>query len=75
MLQEPGDFIKVDQLPEDKDYIFVSNTQDVEPIKEMYPNTEDYDSFFVLVGDGEYLEVWGMQGIVPYSWKKLCKVT
>ena len=32
---------------------------------------EDYGSFFVLVGDGEYDAVWGMEGIVPGLHKSL----
>ena len=32
---------------------------------------EDYGGFFVLVGDGEYDAVWGMEGIVPGLHKSL----
>ena len=51
------------------DLVFVSDSQDVEAIKEHFgnhPDIEDYDSFFVEVGDGEYTEVFGMEGIVPH---------
>lgn len=32
---------------------------------------ENYDSFFVLVNEGDYLEIYGTSGIVPYLWKEL----
>jgi len=35
---------------------------------------EDYGSFFVLVGDGEYDAVWGMDGIVPGNHKPLTRI-
>jgi hypothetical protein len=54
------------------DFIFVSNSQDVEPLNEEF-NT-DYDSFFVQVGDGEYTGVYGMSGIVPYNIRSVDKV-
>lgn len=51
---------------EDPAYIFVSDSQDARAVKEhVGALAEDYDSFFVKVGDGEYTEVWGMCGIVP----------
>lgn len=49
---------------------FVSYSQDVTAIKEyLGPDAADYDSFFVAVGDGDYTEVWGMCGIIPYKSK------
>lgn len=51
------------------DLIFVSDSQDVEAIKEHFGNhsdIKDFDSFFVEVGDGEYTEVYGMEGIIPH---------
>ncbi len=45
---------------------FISDSQDVEPIREHIGTDSDgYDSFFVRVQDGDYAEVWGMCGIVP----------
>lgn len=54
------------------DLAFISDSQDVEPINEYLQ--EDYDSYFVLVGDGEYDEVYGMEGIVPYLSKRIWRV-
>lgn len=58
-------FIFVEQLPENA--VFVSDSQDTEAIKADYPIAvvEDFDSFFVVAGEGEYTAVWGMYGIVP----------
>lgn len=55
----------VEQLP--AHLTFISDTQDVEAIRERLGLTliEDYDSFFVAIKDGDYSEVWGMYGTVP----------
>lgn len=46
---------------------FVSDSQDVQAIHEhLGPESLDYDAFFVDIKDGEYSEVWGIVGIVPY---------
>ena len=48
------------------EFQFVSDGQDVAPIKEhIGESAQEYDSFFVTIGDGDYVEVWGMCGIVP----------
>lgn len=49
---------------------FVSDSQDVAPIKEhIGESAQGYDAFFVKVEDGDYAEVWGICGIVPYTSK------
>jgi hypothetical protein len=49
---------------------FVSDSQDVAPIKEHLGEiAADYDAFFVGVEDGDYTEIWGIVGIVPYNTK------
>jgi hypothetical protein len=49
---------------------FVSDSQDVAPIKEhIGESAEGYDAFFVSIADGDYTEVWGICGIVPYRSK------
>ena len=58
-----------DLVPEDHpDYDRISfvDGDDREAV-EGYTNAEpgEYGSFFVLVGDGEYDAVWGLEGIVP----------
>lgn len=46
---------------------FVTDSQDVQAIKGHIGGIAyDYDSFFVIVGDGDYAAVWGMCGIVPH---------
>lgn len=64
---------------------FVSDSQDVQPIREyLYAAMKDNDTrervgncdaFFVLVSEkcGEYTDVWGMVGIVPYLSKLVTK--
>lgn len=49
---------------------FVSDSQDVQAVRESLGEiAAEYDAFFVNVGDGEYTEVWGIVGIVPYNTK------
>ena len=49
---------------------FVSDSQDVQAIREhLGEDAGDYDAFFIDTRDGEYTEVWGMVGIVPYNSK------
>lgn len=55
------------------DLEFVSNSQDVKYIKEYLVGIgesrgflKQFDSFFVQVGEGDYDEIWGMDGIVPH---------
>lgn len=51
------------------EYEFVCDSQDTAPIKDSIAGAKDYDSFFVLAADGDYVEVWGMAGIVPLNSK------
>ena len=52
------------------DLMFVSDSQDVGPINEMFGYPE-FDSYFVRVEDGDYTEVYGMYGIVPHLSKEV----
>lgn len=52
---------------EDKDLQFISDSQETEVIKSrLGRKAKEFDSFFVRVEDGEYAEVYGMRGAVPY---------
>jgi hypothetical protein len=54
---------------------FVSDSQDVAPIKEYIgADADGYDAFFVHVEDGDYTEVWGIVGIVPYLSKLTSRI-
>jgi hypothetical protein len=62
--------ITVKELPSHLE--FVSDSQDVQAIREDFslthlPSNQQFDSFFVGTADGDYTEVWGMFGIVPYN--------
>lgn len=59
----------VSDIQGDNKLEFVSDSQDVRPINDMYGT--DYDSFFVEIGDGDFIRVYGMRGIVPYLDKSL----
>ncbi len=50
-----------------KNLQFISDSQDITEIKKhVGKEAIPYDSFFVSTADGDYTEVWGMCGIVPY---------
>ena len=51
------------------DIMFISDSQDVTAIKENFPEFQDYDSFFVIIGEGYYIFLAGIEGIVPYNYK------
>ena len=54
---------------------FVSDSQDVQAIREYLGNDAgNYDAFFVAIADGDYTEVWGMVGIVPYNSKLVSRL-
>lgn len=54
---------------------FVSDSQDVQAVKEhVGPNANGYDAFFVGIEDGDYTEVWGICGIIPYNSKLTSRV-
>jgi len=63
-----GSMSAVGALPQELQ--FVSDSQDVAPIKEhIGESAADYDAFFVHVQNGDYAEVWGICGIVPRNTK------
>ena len=52
---------------ENKDLQFIEVDCDVDEIKKYIGRrAKEFDSFFVRVEDGEYAEVYGMKGTVPY---------
>lgn len=60
------DFAKVSDM--DADYQFVSDSQEVQFVREYAGIDDSYDhndSYFVRQSDGEIVEVWGMSGTVP----------
>lgn len=55
------------------EFQFISDSQDVEVIQD-FLNTHRYDSFYVKTKDGEYEEIYGMYGIIPYKDKEVIKL-
>lgn len=54
----------------DKNLQFVSDSQDVQLIKDNFGSiVQEFDAFFVSVKDGDYQEIWGIHGIVPFNQK------
>jgi hypothetical protein len=62
----------------DKDLILVTDSQDVNSIKDYlgYKNSRSisFDSYFVKIIDGDYSEIWGFMGMIPYNDKVAFKV-
>lgn len=71
-----GTIIQVNQLTDSHKIEFVSNSQDVAAVEDYTPvETHNlYDSYFAEVQDGDYTQIWGMSGIVPYLTKSLVKI-
>jgi hypothetical protein len=54
---------------------FVSDSQDVQAIREhLGEDAGNYDAFFADVQNGEYVELWGMVGSVPYNSKLVSRL-
>jgi hypothetical protein len=69
----------VNKLNSRDDLQYISDSQEVKEIKAMlgYSNTiklNDFDSFFVKVDNGDYEEIYGLSGIVPYFYKPIFKI-
>lgn len=63
----------IGELP--RNLLLVTDSQESAAVKEYIgPDADDYDSFFVAMGEGEYTEVWGFDGIVPWNWKKTWRI-
>lgn len=58
--------MQVKDIEQDQAIQFVTDSQDVQAVKNMVPGASNFDSFFVKVQDGDYSEVYGMQGCVPW---------
>lgn len=60
-----------------KYYQFISDSQDTIALKEYFGNNENvigFDGFFVKIQNGDYISIYGIEGIVPYLNKKLFKI-
>lgn len=53
---------------------FVVDSQDVDALAKDVMGAGDYDSFFVGTSNGDYTEVWGMCGIIPYNSKLVTRL-
>lgn len=69
----PNEKLSVHELADD--LLFLSDSQDVETIKDhIGKDADEFDSFFVRVADGDYDAVYGMHGIVPLTSKPVWRV-
>ena len=69
--------MKVRDIQNRQDLQFINDSQDVEFLREYFGNNLDMfelDSFFVKIEDGDYTEVYGIEGIVPNLEKTLFKI-
>jgi len=65
----------VKNLEKNKDLIFLCDSQDVKFVKDYIGiEAEDFDSFFVKIEDGDYTEIFGIFGIVPYLEKEIFQI-
>lgn len=61
------------------DIVLITDSQNVRELREFLTFEEnliskDLDGFFVVVKDGEYREVYGFSGIVPYLQKPVYRI-
>lgn len=69
------DCLRLEHCKFDDAWTFVSDSQDVQAVKENVGEiATGFDSFFVKVGNGDYDEVWGIEGIVPYTYKNAYRI-
>lgn len=54
-----------------QDLQLLTDSQDTEELREQFP---EYNSFFVKIVDGDYQEVWGFVGTVPYLSKLVSRL-
>ena len=60
---------------EDKDLTFLSDSQDVDFLNDYFGLVpDDFGAFFVKVENGEFTEVYGIEGIVPHLYKQAWRV-
>ena len=51
------------------EYVLITDSQEIDSISESIgPTLAGASSLFVLVGDGEYTEVWASEHSVPWAW-------
>jgi len=55
----------VKDLQDREDLLFTNVDFEVREIKEMLGIQDDYDAFFLKIENGEFVEVYGMYGIIP----------
>lgn len=64
-------------LDKRKDLMLLTDSQDVEEIKNYFgnrPAIKEFDGFFVKIEEGDFDEVYGFHGIVPNLEKSVWKV-
>lgn len=59
------------QLQKRGDLVLLTDFQDVDNLRREY---EGYDSFLVKSENGEYIEIWGYVGAMPYLSKLVSKL-
>jgi len=56
---------------QDRDFVLISDSQDVKYVKAKLGNkAKDFDAFLILVGEGDFAEVYGFNGLIPYMSKE-----
>jgi hypothetical protein len=63
----------VSEIPENATFLCYSLEAD--SIKEDIGKiANEFDAFFVIIGEGEYTDVWGIHGCIPYLDKVAYKI-
>ena len=65
----------IQDLQKRTDLVFVENNQDINFIKDyLGEKASEFDTFFVKIDEGDYIEVYGVFGNVPYLEKEIYRI-
>ena len=66
--------MKVSDINDRDDLMFLSDSQDIERIKQDYTELDSFDSCFVKSIEGEIVELYVMCGIVPFLTNSIYRI-
>lgn len=61
----------IKQLQKRAELILITDFQETDNLRKEFPG---YDAFFVRSKNGEYIEVWGFVGVIPYLSKLVSRL-
>lgn len=58
------------------DMLLVTDSQDVDALRNTsgIDSEKEFDGYFAKIKDGDYEEIWGFEGIIPYTYKNVFRL-